>query len=150
MIRVSRMADYGVLVLRHLARHPGRLHKASEIASDAQLPLPTVSKLLKQFAQSDLLDSQRGASGGYALARTPEEISVADIIRAVDGPIALTDCLEGPEGVCDLESFCPIRGPWERVNVAIREALEGVSLAEIIAPWSPPGGGAEHRLCGTA
>lgn len=133
MIRVSRMADYGVVVLSHIAREPARLHTAAGISGDSQLPLPTVSKLLKQLAHSGVLESHRGAKGGYSLSRTPGEITVAQIIGAVDGPIALADCLDGHEGVCGLESFCPMRGPWGRVSDAIRGALEGVTLADMTA-----------------
>ncbi|HLB06449.1 MAG TPA: SUF system Fe-S cluster assembly regulator [Alphaproteobacteria bacterium] len=133
MIRVSRMADYGVVLLGQLAGAPERLHSAGEIAGAAQLPLPTVSKLLKQFAQAGLVQSHRGAKGGYSLSRSAQEISVAEIIGAVDGPISLADCLDGHEGVCDLEGFCPMRGPWGRVSEAIRGALEGVSLARMMS-----------------
>lgn len=134
MIRVSRMADYGVVVMSHIALHADRPHTASEIAAYSRLPQPTVSKLLKQLAHCDLLRSQRGAKGGYRLNRKPEEITVGELILALDGPIVLCDCLEGHEGVCDIESFCPVRGPWGRVSAAIREALESVTLAEMIAP----------------
>lgn len=133
MIRISRMADYGVVVMSHIARQPERLHTAAGIAARSQLPLPTVSKLLKQLVHTGVLESHRGAKGGYALHRAPDEISVAEIIGAVDGPIMLADCLDGPEGVCDLESFCPVRSPWRKVSSAIREALEGVSLADMMA-----------------
>lgn len=133
MIRVSRMADYGVVVLSHIAHKPEELHTAAAISGESQLPLPTVSKLLKQFAHAGVLKSHRGAKGGYSLSRTPEQITVAQIIGAVDGPISLADCLEGQEGVCGLESFCPMRGPWGRVSDAIRDALEGVTLADMMA-----------------
>ncbi len=132
MIRVSRMADYGVVVLSQVAREPGRHITAAEIAASTQLPAPTVSKLLKQFAHDGILESHRGAKGGYSMHRSPLEISVAEIIRAVDGPIALADCLEGSDGICGIEHICPIRGPWQNVSDAIQTALEGISLAQMV------------------
>jgi FeS assembly SUF system regulator len=131
MIRVSRMADYGLVVLSQLAREQGRHLTAAEIATATQLPSPTVSKLLKQFAHVDILVSHRGARGGYSMERSPADISVAEIIRVVDGPIALADCLDGSEGCCQIESFCPIRGPWQNVSNAIERALADVSLAQM-------------------
>ncbi len=132
MIRVSRMADYGLVVLSQLARKPGRHVTAAEIAAGTQLPQPTVSKLLKQFAHTGVLVSHRGAKGGYSMERAPDQITVSEIISAVDGPIALTDCLDGPEGTCGIENFCPIRGPWQNVSDAVERALASVSLAQMI------------------
>lgn len=132
MIRVSRMADYGLVVLSQLAREPERHVTAADIAAHTQLPQPTVSKLLKQFAHAGVLVSHRGAKGGYSMERTPDRITVAEIISAVDGPIALADCLDGTEGTCGIENFCPIRGPWQNVSDAVERALASVSLAQMI------------------
>jgi FeS assembly SUF system regulator len=136
MLRLSRLADYGVVLMTHVAQTPGRLHNAHELAAISRLPVPTVSKILKALARADLLESHRGAKGGYSLARRPEDVSVGEIIIAVEGPISLTVCIEG-EGEscgCEFESICPTRGNWQRINDAIRRALDGVTLAEMAAP----------------
>jgi FeS assembly SUF system regulator len=126
------MADYGLVVLSQLARQPERQVTAGEIAAGTQLPQPTVSKLLKQFAHAGVLVSHRGAKGGYSMEREPDQITVAEIISAVDGPIALADCLDGTEGTCGIENCCPIRAPWQNVSDAIERALADVSLAQMI------------------
>src|SRR5262245_54653746 len=121
MIRVSRLADYGVVLACHIAGHPGHCHNAYDLAEVTGLPAPTVSKLLAALAKTGILTSIRGAKGGYRLARDPGQITAADIVTAVDGPIALTICLEeGNGGVCDVESLCPTRHGWHRLNEAIR------------------------------
>ena len=131
MIRVSRLADYGVVLACHIAGHHGHCHNAYDLAETTGLPAPTVSKLLAALAKAGILTSVRGAKGGYRLARGPDRITAADIVTAVDGPIALTICLEQGEGVCDVESLCPTRHGWHRLNEAIRTALASVSLSEL-------------------
>lgn len=134
MIRLSRMADYAVVLMNHMA-HGGRAaHNAAEIAAEAHLPAPTVSKLLKRLAKAGLLQSTRGAHGGYTLGGAPHAISIAAIISAVDGPIALTDCLEGGAGDCEIEAICPVRHNWQAINEAVRGALERVTLAALAPP----------------
>ncbi len=149
MIRVSRMADYGVVAMTHIARRAEDMHTAASVAQATGVPLPSATKLLKLLARHDILTSQRGAKGGYTLRRAAAEISVADLIVAIDGPIALADCLEGSPGHCGLESFCSIRSPWQKVTDAIRVALEEVSLAQMIeaSAYVPPAGEAPrpHR-----
>lgn len=147
MIRVSRMADYGVVAMTHIARRADELHTAASVAQATGVPLPSATKLLKQLVKSGILTSQRGAKGGYALSRAPAEISVADLIVAIDGPIVLADCLDGPAGQCGLESFCSVRSPWQKVSNAIRIALEEVTLAEMIeaTAYVPPPDEAEAR-----
>lgn len=146
MIRVSRMADYGLVVLSQLARQSERHVTAAEIAASTQLPQPTVSKLLKQFAHIGILVSHRGAKGGYSMERAPDRITVAEIISAVDGPIALADCLDGSEGTCSIENCCPIRAPWQNVSDAIEQALASVSLAQMICfpSFDLPASGEAH------
>jgi FeS assembly SUF system regulator len=134
MIRMSRLADYGVVLMTHIAQTPGRLHNAHELASASQLPVPTVSKILKALARGGLLASHRGAKGGYSLARSPEDISVGEIIVAIEGPISLTVCFDGDGDACEFEAICPTRGNWQRINDAIRRALDGITLAEMAAP----------------
>jgi len=134
MIRISRLTDYGIVLMSQMAARPDETHNAAEIALAARLPVPTVSKLLRQLAHEGLLTSHRGAKGGYSLARRPEEISVATIIRVLEGPIALTACVTDLPGECEHESQCPVRGHWNRINHAVREALDGISLSEMASP----------------
>ncbi len=137
MLRIGRLTDYGIVLLAHLAEdEDGATHNARELAERAHLPLPAVSKILKALAQRGLLVSHRGAKGGYGLARPAAEISVAEIIAALEGPIALTECTLGP-GHCEQEVGCMTRLPWQRINRAIQEALARVSLAELAGA---PGG----------
>jgi FeS assembly SUF system regulator len=131
VIRLSKLADYGIVMLTHMARDAGRQQTAPEIAARSHLPLPMASKILKGLAHAGLLASQRGAKGGYGLARPAREISVADIIVALEGPIALTACIEHGPGECEIEALCPARANWQRINRAIREALEGITLLEM-------------------
>ena len=132
MLKLSRMIDYGVVVLSQLANRRDILTTAPELAEATGLPAPMVSKVLKSLARSDLVVSHRGVHGGYSLSREPEGISVAAIVEALEGPVALTACVEASDSHCQVESLCPIRGGWEKVNNAIRDALEAVSLAELI------------------
>ena len=134
MLKLNRMTDYAVVVLGQMARQPGLVQTASHIAEGTAIPLPTASKLLKQMAGAALITSHRGSNGGYSLDRAAGDVRVAEIVEALDGPIALTACVDGAEDHCDVESLCPMRGNWNRVNNAIREALENVSLAELIDP----------------
>ena len=137
MFRLNRLTDYAVVVLAQMALRPGRLVNAAQVAQDTGVPQPTVAKGLNVLAKGGLIASQRGAAGGYSLARPAEEIDVAEIIQAMDGPIALTACVEAATDSCSVESLCPMRGNWERVNTAIRTALSNVTLAEMALPFAP-------------
>jgi len=134
MIRLSRLADYGLVLMGRMALQPSTVHTAVGLAEDTQLPIPTVAKLLVRLTQGNLLISHRGAKGGYQLARLPSAITVADIVVAVDGPIALTQCLEHGAQPCDVEPICPTRRGWNRLNDAVKRALTEVSLAELSQP----------------
>jgi len=136
MIRMTKQADYGFVLLERLAGAPGGIVNAPELAEETRLPLPMVSKILKLLTRAEIVRSQRGVKGGYSLARRPEEISAVEIVRALEGPVALTVCVEGTPGECDLEPFCHVRGHWQRINVAVEAALAGISLAELTAPPS--------------
>jgi FeS assembly SUF system regulator len=138
MIRIARLTDYGIVLLTHMAARPDRVHNATELAGDVGLPAPTVSKLLRLLTREGLLESHRGAKGGYGLAKATDQISVAAIIRALEGPIALTTCNTDVAGGCEHEPVCPARGPWHRINQAVREALEGVRLSDMAAPHALP------------
>ncbi len=147
MLRLSKLTDYAVVVLIRLSegeRAPARccaedaVQTSPGIANATGVPEPTVAKVLKALAGAGLVVSQRGARGGYRLARPLSEIAVADVITAVDGPIALTACVDGGAGGCDVQSLCAVRGRWDLVNAAIREALTGITLAEMREASVPP------------
>lgn len=134
MFKLNRLTDYGVVVLTLLAHtRPGEAaqQSAQAIAERGAMPLPTVAKILNLLAKGGLVVSQRGASGGYSLSRSPTAISVADIVTALEGPIALTACAEGSDENCQVERLCPMAGNWNRVNLAIRRALSDVTLADM-------------------
>lgn len=134
MLRMSKLADYGTVVMTYIARKPDRMLSASEISEAVGLEPPTVSKLLKLLLHAGLLTSQRGSRGGYGLAREPLQISVADIIDAIEGyPMGLTECSSVP-GLCTRELSCAVRANWQRISRSIREILERVSLAELAEP----------------
>ena len=128
------MADYGVILMVQLARAGEQVTTASELTESTGLPGPTVSKLLKQLSRAGLLDSQRGSNGGYTLSLAAGDISVSDIVSALDGPIALTECMTADGAVCEIEALCPTRTNWRQINNALVEALDRVSLAEMARP----------------
>lgn len=133
VIRLSKLADYGIVIVTQLARDSGRQQNATEIAFATGIPLPMAGKILKVLTRSGILVSHRGARGGYGLARGAASVTVADVVEALEGPIALTSCLEGEAGSgdCGIELGCPTRANWQRINDAIRIALAGVTLLEI-------------------
>jgi FeS assembly SUF system regulator len=135
MLRLSKLTDYGTVVMTYLAHGTDRIHAASEIATKIHVAAPTVSKILKRLAREGLVISHRGVKGGYSLARPPQEISVVDIIDALEGPVGLTECGTSV-GLCSQESSCSIRANWQRINSAVRQALADVTLAEMAEP--PP------------
>ena len=136
MLRISKLTDYGILLLTHIARNPGALTcNAPDLAVKANLPLPTVSKLLKTLARKGLLVAHRGVKGGFSLARRPDEISVAEIISALEGPIAITECNMHPPGRCELEQLCPVGNHWQRINYAVLQALDNLTLAAMTHPF---------------
>lgn len=127
MLRISRLADYATVLMAYLARHQSQLHNAKTLAQHVHLTVPTVSKLLKLLANADLLTSQRGVNGGYSLAKPAHEISIADILAAVEGPSGLTNCSHA-NGECFLEGVCLNRSNWRLISEAITSALKSVSL----------------------
>jgi len=144
MIRLNRLTDYAVVMLAHMGREIGSVHTAAQMAQESGVPAPTVAKLMKQLAAAGVLVSHRGAAGGYSLERSPAHVSVAEIVEALEGPISLTACVDGAHGACEVESLCLMRGNWDRVNTAIRAALEAVSLADM-APLPPAFAGAPPK-----
>ena len=133
MLRVSKLTDYGTVVLAHMARKPADVFAASDVAAATYLAVPTVSKLLKCFTRAGLVTSQRGARGGYSLARAPERITAVEIIDAVEGRVAITQCSLGHDR-CYLEAVCGVGHNWQRISMAVREALGTVTLAQLARP----------------
>jgi FeS assembly SUF system regulator len=129
MLRMSKLTDYGTMVLAQLAVN-GSLSTAGQVAAATHLGQPTVSKLLKSLARAGLVVSMRGVQGGYALARPAASISAAEIIDALEGPVAITEC-SATNGGCDLESYCRVGMAWRRINHSIRRALEDVTLVDL-------------------
>ena len=138
MIRLSNLADYAVVVMTAAARCPDTGDEArvsaAAIAAHTGIPAPTVAKLMGTLARAGLLVSTRGVAGGFRLAAAPSAITVASIVEAVDGPIALTNCQQGEVSACTLEGSCAVRPHWGPINAAVREALSAVTLAQLIVP----------------
>lgn len=130
MLRMSKLTDYGTMVLAQLAASDAGWTTAGQVADATHLGPPTVSKLLKALVHAGLVVSSRGVQGGYALARAPAAITAAEILDALEGPVAITEC-SSSNGGCDLESYCRVGTAWQRINSSIRKALEGVSLADL-------------------
>lgn len=135
MIRLGKLTDYGLVLMSYVAKADEHsLHTARELALKSKLPMPTVSKLLKVLLQSGFLVSHRGIKGGYSLAREAREISVAEIISSLEGPIGLTECTTDVSGMCDLEPSCPIKRNQQMISEVVRGALEKLTLADLIHP----------------
>lgn len=133
MLRVSRLTDYATAVMTCMASHPDDVLNAVQIADETRLELPTVSKLLKSLSHADLVESFRGVNGGYRLSRAAEDISLANIVEALEGPIAVTECSLA-EGQCERESRCGVRHSWQQISIVLDNALRAVSLADIVKP----------------
>ncbi|MBT2135308.1 SUF system Fe-S cluster assembly regulator [Croceibacterium sp. LX-88] len=137
-MRLSSMADYAVVTMCAAARHCGSARvSATELSEETGVPLPTVQKLVSLLSRAGLLRSVRGAGGGLKLARPAAAISLADIVEAVEGPIALTACVEQGKHDCALESCCNVRPHWGLVNETLRGALAGVPLTQLAQPEVP-------------
>lgn len=151
MFRISRTTDYGIVLLAHLAREPASdlprdparegglapgdapAQSARELAEEVDLPAPMVSKTLKRLARAGLLESVRGAKGGYRLLRRPENLSVAEMVAVLEGPVAITDCSIDRSG-CEHAGHCAVRDPWNVINHAVNETLREMTLADLIDP----------------
>src|SRR4051812_41182482 len=132
-MRLSSLADYAVVMMSAAARHcggAGRLN-ATSLAEETGLPLPTVQKLVSKLSAAGLIESARGTGGGFRLSRPPAAITVADIVEAIEGPIALTPCVDSGKHDCAVEGTCRVRPHWNVVNGAVKGALAGVSLASL-------------------
>lgn len=139
MLRITKLTDYAVLVLADMVRPDvdNTARAARDVAERTKIPQPTVSKVLKLLARSRLVMSERGKNGGYRMARSPDAITVADIIDAVEGKIAVTECSSETRGCCGLEGKCPTEHNWVRINEAITQALRGITLADMVRPNLP-------------
>lgn len=134
MLRISKLTDYGTVILVHLANYEaGTLCSATDVAAGTHLALPTVRKLLKQLASSGLVLSGRGADGGYRLARPADEITAAEILDALEGPVALTECSDN-ESHCELQNGCLVGGAWQKISAAIRSAMQEIRLSDLRNP----------------
>jgi FeS assembly SUF system regulator len=142
MLRVTKLTDYATVVLTALAAQPGEVLSATELAERAGLEMPTVAKLLKPLAQAGLVAGFRGTNGGYRLARAAAEISLVEIVEAMEGPLGMTEC-SLHDGACGIEQSCGVRANWRRINDVVAEALRSVTLAQMLAP--PPRGPAPGR-----
>ena len=132
MIRLTKVSDYGIVLLAYIASElPGERFNARSLAEETQIPAPMVSKILKALGRENLLRSHRGVKGGYSLARPGEEITVADVVRALEGPIAITECVEGDSSGCSIETVCPVKTNWERINNAVIDSLENIKITEM-------------------
>ncbi len=134
MLRLSKLTDYGVVVLSRLAATGARVAAVPELAMSTGLQEPTVAKVLKTLSQAGFVDSTRGARGGYRLARALTDIPLAEVIVAFEGPIALTACVDGAVGGCESAGLCPVHGRWDPVNRAVREALTRITVADLASP----------------
>ena len=143
MLRITRQTDYGIVIMSLFSgKEADSVLSARDMARETNLPLPTVSKILKSLTRGGLLDSTRGVKGGYSLARASDSISVANIIEAIEGPIALTDCLDQSNRDCMIEDSCPCKTNWQHINDAVKAALDTIPLAQMTAGCRftfPPG-----------
>ncbi len=140
-MKLSSLADYAVVLLSAAARHCGASSRlnATLLAEETGVPLPTAQKLVSRLSAAGLIESARGTGGGFRLARPPSAITLADIVEAVEGPIALTTCVETGAHDCCIEENCRVKPHWNAVNDAVRGALAGVSLASLAGPYSGAG-----------
>ena len=140
MLKIAKLTDYAFVVLGTLVEQGRGKVSAAWVSQQSGLPEPTVGKILKTLARGGIVESVRGANGGYFLSGDADHISVADVIIAMEGPIALTACVEGSEDQCTVEHKCPMKGQWSPVNMIIQTALETVSLRDIVRLKKDPAG----------
>ncbi len=136
MLRLSKKADYALIAMKHLAVHRDESSSAREIAEEYAIPIELLAKVLQRLVRGGLLASHQGTRGGYLLARQPDRISVADVIQAIDGPVAVTAC-SGEEASCDQFAKCNVRDPLWRVRERIIRALGECTIAELAADAPP-------------
>ncbi|MAR91557.1 MAG: SUF system Fe-S cluster assembly regulator [Pseudomonadota bacterium] len=130
MLRISKMTDYALVIMNRLAKSPATLLRMEQLAESTQLGLPTVRKLMRQLVAAGLVRSERGAKGGYQLARLPELISIAQVVSAVEGPLAITECCED-DGGCELSQGCEVAYHMPTINELIAQILNTISLTDM-------------------
>ena len=133
MLRVTKLTDYATVVLTVLAARPAEVLSATELAEAAGLEPPTVSKLLKPLAQAKLVEGLRGVRGGYRLTRQASEITLIEIVEAMEGPLAITECSQD-DSQCGIAEQCGVRSNWRLINDVLADALRGVTLAQMLRP----------------
>lgn len=138
MLRISKLTDYALLVMSQMAKTPSVVLSTTELAEALHLNTPTISKVLKMLGDAQLVNSVRGAEGGYHLAREPQLITVADIIKAIEGELAVTECCDS-SGLCAIDSLCMMRDNWRKINQAIGDLLGRVSILDMLKPLSIQG-----------
>lgn len=138
MIKITKHVDYGIVLLSCFVSKEGdAIFNARDLAGMTRLPLPMVSKILKVLARNGFLESQRGVKGGYFLTRDVGEISVLDVIQALDGPVFITQCADHRGEECAIECHCPVSGRWRKINDAIVSAMRGITLQDMIQTKAP-------------
>lgn len=135
MIKISKLADYATVILSWLAKHPDQMASTNQIADGTRLPIPTVRKVLKMLNEARLVTSVRGTQGGYELSRQASDITVADIVHAIDGELAMTECSREAL-LCTRNDFCGLRHNWQYINFLVARLLQQVSLADMEQPLS--------------
>ncbi len=134
MLKLSKLSDYAIVVLSRLAAERGDVLTTATLASETGIPDPTVAKVLKLLSKQKIIMSVRGASGGYMMDRCPKDITVTELIIALEGPIAITSCADGGPTDCMIDNLCPLKGGWNKVNSAVKDALDKVALADLLIP----------------
>ena len=133
MLRISKLTDYSIVILVYMAKQSNSL-TSRQISDGSNIPLSTVSKILKTLARNDILRSTRGATGGYTLAKAPEDLSVDYIVAAMEGPLAITECSDGEPATCSEQHDCPLKSHWNHINLAVKSALKSVTLQDLLSP----------------
>lgn len=137
MIKLSKLSDYAIVVLSRLAAGRGEVLTTSVLSEETGIPEPTVSKVLKLLSKQKIVESVRGANGGYVMQRCPTDITVAELIVALEGPIALTACVGDQDHTeCMIDTLCPLKTGWQKVNSVVKQALDSVALADLLIPVS--------------
>lgn len=137
MLRISKLTDYAIVILSLMAKEHGSTFAATELAERSAITPTTVSKILKTLAKAGIVTSTRGAKGGYQLSRPPGRTTVASVIDALEGPIAITECGVAQD-TCQQATSCHIRGNWNVINRAVKTALEAVTLIDMVNPHAAP------------
>lgn len=133
MFKINKLTDYSTVVMSYLAEVPRGMVTANDICQHTHISLPTVSKILKMLAKAGLLASHRGAAGGYQLVRAPHDISIAEIVIAIEGEVGLTECSMN-HSHCSIQDSCHIRSNWRLISHIIQQTLQNITLADLAKP----------------